>query len=784
LIPQRDEAAYGACQQRLADALRYLLYSSNTLGPRVRALGGVSARPLQAVCEAMVTASGAAPDVPAGRAGVRGYADALAECYRAWDETLAAGPPGPVTADHLPAATAYEDWCANGGADPRYESVHRLRALLSQPDAESLLLRAYVHGSVATLDDVAGFSDLDLALVVRREALLSPDRLLELRRLGRKVVTEMLRFDPYMHHGPHWLAEPDLAWYPAAGLPPVVLAHGLRLSGDNAPVPISVRASDEITETQLETFQQFFGARVASRFAVRDRYELEWVLGSALLLPALHLQRTTNTFRYKRDTFEPAERDFTAEEWSPIAAASSVRAGLPPRAAVPPPLAAVADVFGAPELIRQGMRLRDRSVVRAAREELGADFPLRMLRFLDATGATGDAVERLLGDVTEETLTDLPQQTPRTTYERAIELAVERWMSLPDPPRALYQLGQVGAPGISDLDFVVVLEPGKHDLAPFAPRSFPSWARELLVHPPYFCTPETWPDLNAWFPAFDLRHLGGEDLRVEPLPAELELGCALGLAVDFLITKVPRDLLWVAWMRPLPVRLLLGMLHSVRYTAGMAERAGIHAPAGASDTWQELDALRRGWHDLPGEERPGRLASITRDVVRRALELTEAVADALPSTAATPPAVKAARPDSIFHFVESWGPDAALMTAEAARRATGRTVWPNPASFQRVLGTYAEASPALGAYLRRKGCALPTGWRDDRWDAGLRHHARAMTAAGEATTRLGVPSTKYIAFGYPPTPLRLELARGARSLVHGGHSPLELARRLAGRLAE
>jgi len=50
-----------------------------------------------------------------------------------------------------------------------------------------------------------------------------------------------------------------------------------------------------------------------------------------MILPALYLQRLHHAFRYKRDTFDEAKRDFTQDQWMPIDIATYLRSSLPER---------------------------------------------------------------------------------------------------------------------------------------------------------------------------------------------------------------------------------------------------------------------------------------------------------------------------------------------------------------------------------------------------------------------------------------------------------------------
>jgi predicted nucleotidyltransferase len=380
-------------QRALSDALRYFLYGSlrsSRFRPLLRRERGLSAAPLADVAEAFERVH-----VPRGRwpsqltnSSVTDttFAEFLGEAYHVWEEILSQADKGETSHCRMPLGKRYEEWIGEGGNSSKYRPVHSLRSMLSAKRSQDLFLRAIVHGSVATLDDTAGFSDLDLAFVIRSSALKSSKGLRELRKLASAILILTYAFDPFMHHGPYYLAEIDLNWYPEAMFPTVLFSYGVDLLDGSQEVEVRTRPSFDITLQMLEMFEKSFANWASRPFALADSYLLEWVASSAMLLPVLYLQGRTGRFRYKRDTFPLAQEDFSSEEWEPIRLASSLRISLGGR---PKPfglLIRLARWLEWPGLLQAWARRRLASVSRAqaAAETLGADYPWRVLFLLRA----------------------------------------------------------------------------------------------------------------------------------------------------------------------------------------------------------------------------------------------------------------------------------------------------------------------------------------------------------------------------------------------------------------
>lgn len=360
-------------------------------------------------------------------------------------------------------------------------------------------------------------------------------------------------------------------------------------------------------------------------------------------------------------------------------------------------------------------------------------------------------------DITSGPYTDVPEKTSIEKYHSAIDLLVARWTALPRKPLAIYQIGQIGAPGISDLDFVIVFaDDAPIDWAQYQPQAFPDWVQQLLTHPPYFCTIRSWPDLPAWFPLFDLRHLWGEELKIPELPEKFLKGVSFGMLVDYLLIKIPVDLLWISWNKPLRLRIILAMLHSLKYTIRLAEQSGILVPADVKIISSKVDTLRKTWFDADQMTRNIALAEACEEACMAAVEIIMLANEAINAAAQGRYLHLLRQPaqndTDLFHTVHPWEFNKAIFNCHEHYLRTGRIIWQNPRSFMHVLAIYASESKNFKKYLDFKGFKLESNWDGGIWEDGLRYHARAMLAYSECTAKLKVPPQKYVALGYTQRP--------------------------------
>jgi len=303
----------------------------------------------------------------------------LADSFCSWQKGI---PRQETLSVNIPLSKSYSQWLKDGGDKQKYWPVHQLRKLLDKKGRD-VFLRAVLHGSIATLDDTQGFSDMDLVFVVRGEVLKDDHKLREFKKLANQILALTFAFDPFMHHGPYYICEIDLKWYPQSFFPLVLFEYGVDLIDKPKEIMVRIRPSEDMTDQTLDMFERFFEKRSES-FVIKDNYELEWVLGSAMLLPALYLQRKTGEFKYKRDTFALAKKDFSEKEWEPIEVATNLRKALGPRQKPSGLLVRLAYFFGRPAILQQ---LAKRSVqskkhAQEVMKVLGKDYPKQVLTLL------------------------------------------------------------------------------------------------------------------------------------------------------------------------------------------------------------------------------------------------------------------------------------------------------------------------------------------------------------------------------------------------------------------
>lgn len=240
----------------------------------------------------------------------------LSRCSRVADHYRALTQPRPESADSrrfvLPAYP---------GRNP---TVLRIIRLLTENGADRLFQTAILHGSLATLEEIA-YSDFDGVVVLSDSCLKHPADLRLAATLLRAAVSCMWQHDPLQHHGWLVLAPSHLARYPEDILPLAAYESAVALSPNPTELTVRPVPSADRFRTSFTHLAGAIQQRVRSRRSTRNLYELKCTLSLFMLLPALYLQAKNGRGIDKAASFAAARGDFTENEWKPMDQASHLR---------------------------------------------------------------------------------------------------------------------------------------------------------------------------------------------------------------------------------------------------------------------------------------------------------------------------------------------------------------------------------------------------------------------------------------------------------------------------
>jgi len=210
---------------------------------------------------------------------------------------------------------------ANPNNEPR--QLTKIRQLVTER-LQQTNTQLLVQGSVAT-DEQIGYSDLDLWLVVSREALSQADRLQELAKLIFSVQRFLFEFDPLQHHGVMLATQIDLPRYSEAYLPMDALAKARYVCPGNGG-PLITRPRSSALETGMTFFNllALFRQSVQQNSKYEEAFAVKSILSHTMLLPAF-FEGAQGRPCFKGDSFARVKSHVPADTWSIMEEVSEVR---------------------------------------------------------------------------------------------------------------------------------------------------------------------------------------------------------------------------------------------------------------------------------------------------------------------------------------------------------------------------------------------------------------------------------------------------------------------------
>lgn len=218
---------------------------------------------------------------------------------------------------------------------------------------------------------------------------------------------------------------------------------------------------------------------------------------------------------------------------------------------------------------------------------------------------------------------DFPRRRDTAEYSTAVSQYAERLGGQPGVV-GVFQIGSVSAPGVSDLDLVVLLEdegpvpgPALLDIV-----SLNAETRYLFMHRPFLLNRRAAASLHLHYRIGDVQVILGA-LRPEhafPRPTVATADVTVATVVDFGV-DLAAQLLHALVTRRLPVRGMLCLLFSLRHTIAGARTLGI--PGTHDDYDRDVIELRRSCFTLSPAELVGETMRLVERGAAIVLEVLE-----------------------------------------------------------------------------------------------------------------------------------------------------------------
>lgn len=288
---------------------------------------------------------------------------------------------------------------------------------------------------------------------------------------------------------------------------------------------------------------------------------------------------------------------------------------------------------------------------------------------------------------------------------------------------SVWRVGEVGVPGISDLDFVLGItnDLTKQQADTLSIHNLDPNGSYISFHQPLILSDELLADLFIWGSVSQPVHLYGKITEFRSLtPAQSKLMAVVTLN-DIFVQAQPRMLLGTLLGRRMNVRGTLCQINALKHTLRIFRDATGLATTSWDHFVSEFSEFRQQWFTL-GNDRVEQLRLYTVQATAMLFEVMEAFQSALvdqglvrPGQASAPAHFLAQ--DFQTRFVNSWVPGASLSQTVSAWKESKEILLELPLIFAEPLRSYLDDNGPLSTHVRRylwQARRLPKdNWNDD-----------------------------------------------------------------------
>jgi SAM-dependent methyltransferase len=664
--------------------------------------------------------------------------------------------------DALPVASCEGRHIANGGASfiewlaaPTFPGKFIVEqvAVDVRRQPPPLLAGLLLHGSAADSHVCPGYSDLDLHAVLATPVSEDGQELLDFLVWMMEANGALQQFNRFCHHGVMCVLELESGACSEAALPSAILHRGVWIMRPQREFTF-VDDSVSILNT-LAIFEPFFENPADHAGDLRGPFDAIWWTSSVLLLPLLLWPLRMGESIYKSEGLPRSGEVLSAASVSTLRRLEQLRMDV-----------GAWIVKNAPQSLGKsgwpGSVLHDARRQRFNeddREALGFHAELLLAGrkvWEEAAYIALDHVRKnfpeAFGEVRRRVFFSWPQRNSEhpailapAAYDEARAVFLERARQNPEVV-GVFEFGKVGCPGLSDLDFLVVLSDAAQGIpAELKMGAFPPAIAEIIGHDALFVGEAALALLSEVFPIFD-----AELLYAAP-GTRLGLRSTLELAPDDVLPtitrktafKYPHDLVWLMRQPETRWKTLLAYLNSFGHVARCLAFLGIAVPESVVECGRINGGIRA---------RFSRTGSATTGDLARAMEL-----------------MLDASVDAIFALENYW--------RERYPVLASTTEPPDATGYRAALfagvggdaGDIPSLPPAIRAVLRR--CAIdPTQPVEPPVTESLGHFYSAFQPYSERLQRFLLPETER---GRSPNSY---IHRPVETRLTPTHHPIALAR--------
>lgn len=465
----------------------------------------------------------------------------------------------------------YSQWkkfIQDKGAKKTVESFVSFISNTKPAGLEAVLL----HGSLSDGEVKPGFSDFDVHYVIDLSA--GKEEIISLMKWIFISNKFLLSYNPFMHHGPMLVLKDELLLCSEAIFPSTLIENGIWLLGKVDEISYS-RSDFELINT-YKIFEDFFNNKFHKSENIKSVFDLIWWVSSVLFLPLLNIQLQNNKSYWKKEVLTN-KLGIPEKYWNLIDHLTKIRnnvseyvqskSSIPIRCAfeeIHPGyvLAKYKNEFSLHLNDILALGLND-ELIESAKEYynycVSIAAKINEVNFIKKGYDYNKVKDNWIKDVCE-----IPSPIPLAKYQEVRSEFIRKCESN-NNVIAVYEFGSIGCPGLSDLDFLVVLSDDYFGLPDeLLIENMSVENADVMNHDPVFISESQIKNFAALSPIFFYNRTLGKDLELfttESFSDDIQEICFTLQN----ITKYPADLISLSKQKKIRWKTLLAFLNSFNH---------------------------------------------------------------------------------------------------------------------------------------------------------------------------------------------------------------------------
>ena len=268
---------------------------------------------------------------------------------------------------------------------------------------------------------------------------------------------------------------------------------------------------------------------------------------------------------------------------------------------------------------------------------------------------------------------------------------------------SIYRWGDVSAPGISDVDIIIVLKDKTKGLKR---AILNKKERYIVCHPFFIIDKKILENIRYIYPNLNLELIKGEKINVDQLKKSSEYYANIFLSIDIAIRHFPREYLEILLSKRIDIRNTLLRLNALSLSLELYKNLINKEEQDFKEYTEEVSYLRKKWFSLKDEERKVKLIYLLNKAIAASAKFIERLREVIIKKEIIK--IESCSKDMVYtgmrhrtFFVNDWQPERSVKSMIRFYKQNGKFYSFLPIEFATLFNEYSKANGILSSYIKK-----------------------------------------------------------------------------------